>query len=349
MAQPPFQGLPLGFQAGLACPFQSVYNQRAGNALPLLARRRNPTLSQLPREYAMSTNLHWKSSAAASCWHTLESLAEQRVLTQPTLAEALRPFVSSLAMAAATTPDQLHEVFDHLIPLSAGHLSEAELARVSLSKTWGPQFATRCGPSFASVLRSARQAFEQQNSNLEQELQLRRGPLEQQWQARGPGLLAAVRRLAEPEMIPDAADVILVLPVVGGAGATHIRSNAVHLEAVLTDPHPSVPEIVRLGWLLALLNLDLPRYADHFSRGRLYQLGRLAMVPVLLAAAEEVELARCEAATVAAALTAWQVAKDEPTAPLAESLWAWWQTYHDSQSTLVTALHALDRLLASPG
>lgn len=293
----------------------------------------------------MSTKLQWKSSAAASCWHTVEQVAEGRRLVQPEWSEVMHEPLAALAAASRATPAELHELLNHLIPLSAGVRGDAELAQVALSKAFGPGRAAQCVEPVAAALRRARLAFDTQAGDVQGELELRRAPLEQQWAARGPGLLASVGRLAEPELLSESADVLLVLPVLGGGGAAHMRYNAIHIEAVLADPEPSSPEVLRMGWLLAMLNLDLPRYSDHFRRDRLHLLARLALVPVLLAAGEEVELTRCDQATIETALRAWHVGQPSHHAALAEMLLAWGQTYHDSQTPFGLALRALDQMV----
>ena len=59
---------------------------------------------------------------------------------------------------------------------------------------------------------------------------------------------------------------ILVQPVLGGAGAAHWLYNSVHIEAVLANPVAELPEVVRLGWLLAQLNFDLPMFVGDLLR-----------------------------------------------------------------------------------
>src|SRR5690606_23019649 len=96
-----------------------------------------------------------------------------------------------------------------------------------------------------------------------EELELRSAPLREQWEARGGGLLATLARLTTAGLVPEMADVILVHPVLGGGGAAHWQYNSVQFEAVLANPLAELPEVLRLGWLLAQLNFDLPLYEDH--------------------------------------------------------------------------------------
>ena len=68
------------------------------------------------------------------------------------------------------------------------------------------------------------------------------------------------------------------------------------IEAVLANPRFELPEVVRLGWLLAMLNFDLARYRDPLSDAE--RVLPLAMIPPVLAAAAEVELTRFDPATL---------------------------------------------------
>jgi hypothetical protein len=140
--------------------------------------------------------------------------------------------------------------------------------------------------------------------------------------------------------------VFLVQPVLGGGGEAHLCYNSLRIEAVLANPHPELPEVIRLGWMLGQLNLDLPIYSDAVHSERLPQVARMAMLPVTLKAAEHVELARCDRNTVEFALDAWRIAT-----PLGidavNVVWTWWETYLETRPPWHVAMTALDRMLGS--
>lgn len=125
------------------------------------------------------------------------------------------------------------------------------------------------------------------------ELAARVRPLCEQWDARGPGLMRMLDRQAGPIGVARAT-VALTLPVVGGHGVALPAANAVLFEAVLANPLPELPEVLRLAWLLAQLGAD----ADA-SRAA-------GLVSEVLTAAEEVELATADAATIELATEAWR-------------------------------------------
>jgi hypothetical protein len=183
------------------------------------------------------------------------------------------------------------------------------------------------------------------------ELLLRGRPIFEQWEARGPGMLHQIARLTEELVLVPRADVVMVYPIVGGHGIAHRAVNVITLEAVLANPVETLPETVRMAWLLAQLNLDLPMYADHVSAARRDSVGKLGVVPLVLAAAEYVELASFSVESLRQALAAWRVvgveASNQELLPLADTLFNWWNTYQEGSTPWAVALAALDEMTHS--
>jgi hypothetical protein len=257
------------------------------------------------------------------------------------------PQLSALADEIAALADDLAAVgleqapfFEHAVPLAARGAPPRELARVVLTKTLGPRPDSAGIDLLSRRLQALSAAVERAQPNLLEELELRSRPIREQWEARGPGLLAAARRLTDEDAIVEAADVILVQPVAGGGGAAHPLYNAVRFEAVLANPIERLPEVARLGWLWSQLHLDLPKYEEVVGRARLARVGRAGLVPLALAAAAEVELVRFDQALVETALAAWNA----PSVP-AETLWAWWETHHAGDASWAAALAALAEMV----
>jgi hypothetical protein len=153
-----------------------------------------------------------------------------------------------------------------------------------------------------------------------------------------------IANLTEEEIAPEQADVLLVRPVFGGAGGSHLANNSVRIEAVLANPHPDLPEVVRLAWLLAQLELDLPRFSEEVQADRLPHVARLAMVPAVLRAAEAVELVRYTPELVGRAIAAWGLALPPHLDPVTTAT-DWWETYQLDKPPLPVALKALDEML----
>ena len=293
--------------------------------------------------------LRWIVSTAASSLHAAAALFDKGSLVDSRgSAERVAEFaaeVDGLRVDLTALGLEYRAFFEHAIPLSVRFDGIAPLAEVVLTKLVGGGFASEgARQQLTRRLLALERTFRQANPGSLAELELRAGPLGEQWEARGEGLLASLARLTCPEAIVAEADVILVLPVSGGLGVAHRLYNSVRIEAVLANPISELPETVRLGWLLSQLNLDLPMFAELLPPGRAAVAGPLAMLPAVLAAASEVEWARSDVETLAQAVAAWS-----PGAVEAELLWQWWDTYQTSDSTWGVALAALDRMLGGEG
>lgn len=300
--------------------------------------------------------LRWLASTSASCLHAAETLARRRKVTEPGLAEALADPVRILQTTLAEHGLSAGRLFAHLVPLAASIENNRELAAVALTKAYGPKRSAVAVEALARAIASLEAAFTRAKPDAIDELELRSGPLIEQWEARGPGLLAALGRLTQRELLVERADVVLVHPVRGGAGFVQATYNVAGIEAVLANPAAELPEVVRLGWLLAQLNLDLPALQGQLPRDQVAWLGAWALVPAALAAAQEVELTTISAAQLAQAAAAWRVGEGgadsagfagRDAAACAETTWSWWETYSQRHPDWPTALAALSAMLSA--
>jgi hypothetical protein len=289
----------------------------------------------------MLADARWIASAAASALHAAQCQSAGVAPPGSRLTDTLADEAAGLIRALESLRVEPAKFFAHAIPQSLRFDVPRQLAEVTLAKLIGPPDIDSVG-ELARSLSALFAAFRQAQPEAVEELELRSGPLRGQWEARGPGLLATLRQLTESGLVAESADVILVQPVLGGGGAAHPLYNAVHFEALLANPLAELPEIVRLGWLWGQLHLDLPKYEDAVGRARMQTIGPLALVPPVLTAAQEVELARCDHATIGLALEAWHA-----PAASADLLLDWWATYQASSPEWSVALAALDRLLSA--
>ena len=115
------------------------------------------------------------------------------------------------------------------------------------------------------------------------------------------------------------AEVVLVYAYQGGGGAAHLPYNSARIEALETDQDEQLPEVVRLAWMIAQLNVDLPLFSESIHRDRLPLVASLAMLPPTLNAAQDAELARCDSTTIRRAVGAW-IARQPGSADPADAL-----------------------------
>lgn len=303
--------------------------------------------------------LSWKASEPANALYAASCLDTGLPIADTRLAEAFAPAADMLLaeFAACNAPT------DRLLPMitalaARGVDDNRQLVDQAVTKLVGSR-----SPLAASTVRMAgavgglKSAFHQayraiasdESRSLADELVLRGRPLVDQWQSRGPGMLLQIARLTEENVLTEAAEISLAYPLVGGNGMAHCSLNAVTIEAVLPNPVERLPEVVRLAWLLAQLNLDLPMYADHVSPPHRDAVGSWALVPAVLSAAEYVEIVPLNEESVATALVAWRLTDGIPSAAESVStLITWWQTYQHGGTTWAVALGALEHMLFPP-
>ncbi len=297
----------------------------------------------------MPLHLRWRASVSASTFHAAAARLRGETLRDERLARALAEPAAALDQLVTqqfgAEGPQREAFLEQLAALSAGVENNRQLAQLALAKTLGPGRASEVLlDALSRTFLELERAVVATHPGLAEQLALRADPLRSQFEARGPGLLHVVGRITEPELMVEQATVVLVHPVLGGGGRAHLPYNTVRIEAVLANPHDGLPEAVRLGWLLAQLHQDVPRYSEHLPPADLPRLAALALVPPTLQAAEEVELVHDYRERVVEALAAWQIPGGaEPG--LAPPLLQWWQTYCDSQPRWPVALGALARLL----
>lgn len=293
----------------------------------------------------MSMELRWLVSQSASALHVVDAIQRGLPIADATLADALHEPAQALLRDLQNASLPVHRVLRYLVGLAAGIHNDRELAHVALSKVLGrlPADASQV-TALAGRIRDVEQALRRVHPNLVDELALRSGPLREQWEARGPGLLKAIARLTDERLIAPSADVVLIHPALGGGGAAHLFNNSVCLEAVLVNPEPQLPEVVRLAWFLSQLNNDLPIFGENVQADRLEYIAPLAMLPALLAAGEVVELTRCDLPTLTTTIRAWHI-DVPPDINLAEVLLSWWETYLETRPRWELGLRALDQMI----
>jgi hypothetical protein len=291
--------------------------------------------------------LEWIVSLPTTCLHAAEAIGSGRTLADGPLAEAITPPARSLvnAIRAAELPWQ--RFWQHLLPLAAQADNPRQLVQWSLRKAMGkgPRADALLSPLagwISELFAAARRA----TPDLAGQLDERACSLRQQWEEVEVGLLATIAQLVDPRILVDSATVVVVDAVQGGGGAAHLWYNSLRIEAVTQDPKPELPEVVRLAWLLAQLNLDLPVFCDRLRSVNLPWLAAVAMLPPTLTAAAQAGILDDPIACIPRALAQWDI-PEPPDADLAGTLTVWWRTYQESKPDWGVSLEALERLLSA--
>jgi hypothetical protein len=288
----------------------------------------------------MGTQLKWIASLPASALHAAWAVFERRTFVDAGLHKAIERPAKKLVATIDGFRLRADRLLPHLAALSAGISTPVLVAETSLLKVSDPATAKQHAPRLAEVVRQLITAFRDCAPDVLEQLELRSGPIRQQWEARGPGLLNQIALRTEPELIVSEVEVGLMHPALGGASRVGLPYNSVLFEALVADAHDQLPETVRLAWSIAQLNCDLPKHQGDLKREQLSAVAALAMIPATLAAAQEVELARSDPATVQLAIDSW-IWPRPMNAKLAEQLTAWWDTYSASRPSWAVALGAL--------
>ncbi len=293
----------------------------------------------------MPTNLCWKAPLLTTCIHLADGLCRGLAPVDARLGEAVAEQAARLRSAIEACGVPPGRMWRQLAGFSGVNDSARQVAETTLVKTIGRVDRLDAAVSYlAGTLADLQTAVRTILPNLSEDLALRERPLREQWEARGPGLLFQIAALTEQSLIPEQADVLLVHPAFGGAGTAHLAQNSVRIEAVLANPHGELPEIVRLAWLVAQLQSDVPIHGEHVHADRLPHVARLAMLPVALEAAETIELVCRSPQLTEQAIRAWHLAVP-PGIDVVVMLKDWWETYKLDRPHFRVALQALDQMM----
>lgn len=294
----------------------------------------------------MTPAIRWKSSLSASCLHAATCRAAGLPCHDSQLGDALQTPADELIAAIVASGWPIDRVLETLTSLSSQIDNNRDLAQRTASRLGLPAEADHPSLSLlAGAIADLEAALRRQRPNIEEELTLRGGPLREQWEARGPGMLAEAMRLTDPSLAPAEIEVVLVAPYTGGFGWAHAAQNRVTLEAVLVNPRPELPETVRLAWLACQLNADVPPLDDVLPPPTRAFAMACAALPPALAGAAAVELVELNERLVASASAAWglDAAAGNPVGP---SLWSWWNAWLDGAAAWPVAVAALAQMLS---
>lgn len=281
--------------------------------------------------------LNWRTSCPLSALHMAWVVASDRPLLDRAFQPQLAPIAQQLHQYASNLGWTSQTFWQHLLTRAGDQPNASQLVAELLvddpSGSANPQIAAQFEQSLQACLRLVAERY----PRMSEELALRVQPLQAAWEARGPGLMFQISEFTACIPATDAATVILVQPAAGGAGLAHSRAEHVHIEAVLTDIDHRIPETLRLAWLLSQSLQMHPT-----------QLTQLALIPAVLAAAEEVQLSSLAHHTLELSLTHWLQWPSSELKSTSQSLYDWWQACAShTRDTWTSCLADLAKRLAA--
>ncbi len=289
--------------------------------------------------------LRWQASADVSAIHAAWSISKGLQLIDAELHQCLMPATNELSRIFSANSLPQDKSWRQLLSLAADHSSNHELAERFLRRMVSGGGTPQGVSTLAAAIGNCEMQMRQRFPKLNEDLLLRAGPLQSAWEARGPGLLHLLSESTEEGFLVESATILLVQPVVGGDGAAHLQTNRIHLEAVLTDVDPRLPETLRMTWLLGQLNLDLPVYSDSIHGHTLAQVAEFALLPAVLHAAQEVELTTLDESNLQKALRLWLRYTESQASELVPILLAWWETAVEAEWPWQVSLNALSQMV----
>jgi hypothetical protein len=280
----------------------------------------------------------FKSDAELSVLHALAVVA----LSQPCIDGKLETLLSP---AAAVVNDRLElaeldvSVFWQSLVRGAGSSDTARVEVALLQAGCSELGVESLMPAILGRLGDARMAMRERFPKLKEQLPLRSGPLRDLWDATGPGLLREIGRRTIEKLVPARTHVLLVQPVRGGDGDLLDGKDSVWMEAMLTHPEPAIPETLRVAWLVARKGFDHESANRWVESDRLPRAAAMALLPIVLAAGEELGLCRESDESIRLTAKIWHVGRD------VEALLRWWSQMRQGELPLPVAIRALDKML----
>jgi hypothetical protein len=299
----------------------------------------------------VSIELNWRIDHDAAILYAVDMMRRGMPLGDGQWTKALAGPGNEMLRLLGAAPLTGEQIRQHLVPLAIRAEGHRHWADTFFRKTIGGQLGELHAPHVAAEmaeLTSVTNAlWDARHESMATAVETIRGRCLPYL-----GTLAeAIGNLTEPGLITNRAEVIAV-PALSvdadtrprGGGTAYPLYNALSFELVDPDPDPELPETLRLAWLIAQLNTDLPIYSENLPRDARPLIGALAMLPPTLAAGEELELCRFDPERIGGILRRWDVVG--PDAPdLSGTLIDWWSTYRESRPPMSIALGALLKML----
>lgn len=297
------------------------------------------------------TRIRWEIGDKLSPLHAARCWAAGASGIDPTLATKIAEPLAELTKRLAAAELDLESFWSHLIAAAASGSNDQDACRAALMAAGiGELGLDPCASATLTCLADTRLAYQERFPKSSQQLSLRARPIREQWDGYGAGLLRRIAKKTHESFIPKSADCVLLSPYRGGDGDCDPATSTLWIEAVLTNPVPSVPEVLRLTWLLTRIGigtmvLPTPASDDTENRARASLVVALAGLPVVLDAACYLEMTQSPTVTASLIDIAIQTWFGPMESAVVDVLDKWWSQSEELKPPFPVALKALDRML----
>lgn len=297
------------------------------------------------------TRIRWEIGDKLSPLHAARCWAAGAAGIDASLANKIAEPLAELTKRLAAAELDLESFWSRLIAASVSGSNDQEACRAALMAAGiGELGLDACASAILTCLADTRLAYQERFPKSSQQLALRARPIREQWDGYGAGLLRRIAKKTHESFIPKSAVCVLLSPYRGGDGDCDPATSSLWIEAVLTNPVPSVPEVLRLAWLITRIGigtqvLPVATADENEDRARASLVVALAGLPVVLDAACYLEMTQSPTVTAELIHSAMQTWFGPMEPALVDILDKWWWQSEELHPPFPVTLKALDRML----
>ena len=294
------------------------------------------------------SRIRWSASTKLSEIHAARTVAMGRPLTDRKTEQALALPATEINQRLLSASIDVTAFWQRLFDETAFDAENTRACEIALVAAGCSELqAEQIGRAVGSRLGECRIAFHRRYPKLAQQLALRSGPLCQRWEMIGPGMLAGITRQiwggeAPHDWWPKRIEGVVVQPIRGGDGGYDADASQFWTEAMLTDADPSVPEVLRVAWLVTRIATETHTRVVASAEPISLPWG-IGSVPFVLSTASELDLIPAESLPIARAVEVWHLGD----AAVGRTTEAWWEQWQESKTPLPVALVDLRQRLAA--
>jgi hypothetical protein len=298
------------------------------------------------------TRIRWEISDKLSPLHAARCWAAGLRGIDPALNEKVAQPLAELTKRLAALEVDLETFWSRLVATGATGATDQDACRLALvSAGLGELTFDTSASAILNGLADTRLAYQERYPKSSQQLSLRARPIREQWDGYGAGLLRRIAKKTHESFIPKTVTCVLLSPYRGGDGNCDPTTATLWMEAVLTNPVATVPEVLRLVWLITRIGIGarvLPIEgggAAGENPMRAATVLALASLPVVLDAACYLEMTQSPTVTAALIDSAIQAWFGPMESTVVETVEKWWSQSEQLNPPFPVALKALDRML----